>query len=63
MHELKPFIAIQRVRHPPGKGAARQPEPSLARRAVTYDVKRRQEVTKRRGKPRDGQMMTPSSFK
>ena len=24
----KPFIVIQRVRHPPGKGAARQPEAS-----------------------------------
>ena len=29
--KLKPFVAIQRVRHPPGKGAARQPEASLAR--------------------------------
>ena len=53
MHELKPFVAIQRVRLPPGKGAARQPEPSLAWRTVTGVVKRRQEVMKRRGKPRD----------
>jgi len=30
-NELKPFIAVQRVRHPPGKGAARRPEASLAR--------------------------------
>src|SRR2546429_6261175 len=29
--ELKPFVAVQRVRLPPGKGAARQPEASLAR--------------------------------
>jgi len=29
--ELKPFVAVQRVRIPPGKGAARQPEASLAR--------------------------------
>jgi hypothetical protein len=26
MVELKPFVAVQRVRLPPGKGAARQPE-------------------------------------
>ena len=30
-NELKPFVAVQRVRLPPGKGAARQPEASLAR--------------------------------
>jgi hypothetical protein len=29
--ELKPFVAIQRVQLPPGKGAARRPEASLAR--------------------------------
>ena len=28
--KLKPLVAIQRVRLPPGKGAARQPEASLA---------------------------------
>ena len=56
-------LVFQRVRLPPGKGAARQPEPSLAWRAATGVVKRRQGVTKRRGKPRDGQMMTPSWFK
>ena len=33
--ELKPLVAIQRVRLPPGKGAARQPEASLAWRAAT----------------------------
>src|SRR5215469_3623465 len=27
---LKPFEVTQRVRHPPGRGAARQPEASLA---------------------------------
>ena len=59
-HELKPFVAIQRVRLPPGKGAARQPEASLAWRAATRVVKRRQQVTKRRGKPRNRQSMTPS---
>ena len=52
-HELKPFVAIQRVRHPPGKGAASQPEASLAWRAATPVVKRRQRVTKRRRKPRN----------
>ena len=46
--ELKPLVAIQRVRLPPGKGAARQPEGSLAWRAATPVVKRRQQVTKRR---------------
>jgi hypothetical protein len=30
-HELKPLAAIQRVRLPPGKGRAGQPEASLAR--------------------------------
>ena len=30
-NELKPFVAVQRVGLPPGKGAARQPEASLAR--------------------------------
>ena len=39
--ELKPLVAIQRVRLPPGKGAARQPEASLTRRAPTPVVKRR----------------------
>ena len=62
MHELKPFIAIQRVRLPPGKGIAGQPEPSPAWRTVTGVVKRRQGVVKRRGKPRDQQTMTPSGL-
>src|SRR3954464_10129434 len=44
---LKPSIAFQRVRHPPGKGAARQPEASLAWAPATTLVKRRQ----RRPKP------------
>ena len=52
-HELKPLVAIQRVRLPPGKGAARQPEASLAWRAATPVVKRRQQVMKRRRKPRN----------
>ena len=30
-HELKPLVAVQRVRRPPGKGRAGQPEASLAR--------------------------------
>ena len=47
-HELKPLVAVQRVRLPPGKGAARQPEASLAWRAATPVVKRRQQVMKRR---------------
>ncbi len=53
-HELKPFVAIQRVRLPPGKGAARQPEASLAWRAATSVVKRRQRVTKRRAASKSG---------
>ena len=43
---LKPFEATQRVRHPPGRGAARQPEASLAWEAVTSLVKRRQRKLK-----------------
>ena len=43
---LKPFIAVQRVRRPPGKGAARQPEASLAWVAATPLVKRRQRILK-----------------
>src|SRR5262249_4142338 len=39
---LKPFEAAQRVRLPPGRGAARQPEASLAWATVTSLVKRRQ---------------------
>ena len=38
--ELKPFVAIQRIRLPPGKGAARQPEASLAWHAAMHAVKR-----------------------
>jgi hypothetical protein len=37
---------IQRVRHPPGKGAARRPEASLARASATAFVKRRQRSLK-----------------
>ena len=42
----KPFIVTQRVRHPPGRGAARQPEASLARVSATALVKRRQRSLK-----------------
>ena len=52
-HDLKPLVATRRVRPPPGKGRAGQPEASLAWRAATRVVKRRQQVTKRRGKPRN----------
>ncbi len=52
-HDLKPLVATQRVRLPPGKGEAGQPEASLAWRAATPVVKRRQQVMKRRGKPRN----------
>ena len=62
-HELKPLVAIQRVQLRPGKGAARQPEASLAWRAATPVVKRRQQVMKRRSKPRNrSDLMTPSLF-
>ena len=44
---MKPFVVIQWVRLPPGKGAARQPEASVAYRAVTHGVKRTQRVVKR----------------
>ena len=40
------FEAIQRVRPPPGRGAARQPEASLAWAAATSLVKRRQRMLK-----------------
>src|SRR5438309_7755333 len=43
---LKPFEAIQRVRLPPGRGAARQPEASPAREAATSLAKRRQRKLK-----------------
>src|SRR5215831_18535017 len=49
----KPFKAIQRVQLPPGKGAARQPEASLAWAAATLFVKRRRQMLKPCGKPRD----------
>ena len=51
--KLNPIAAIQRVRLPPGKGAARQPKASLAWRAATRVVKRGQLVMKRRRKPRN----------
>src|SRR6478609_7250258 len=44
--DLKPFEAIQRVRPPPGRGAARQPEASLAWETATSLVKRRQRMLK-----------------
>jgi hypothetical protein len=43
---LKPFAAAQRVRPPPGRGAARQPEASLAWETATSLVKRRQREPK-----------------
>src|ERR1700730_12616984 len=43
---LKPSEAIQRVRPPPGRGAARQPEASLAWATATSLVKRRQRMLK-----------------
>src|SRR5207249_8799220 len=43
---LKPFEAILRVRPPPGRGAARQPEASLAWAMATSLVKRRQRMLK-----------------
>src|SRR5271165_6033787 len=43
---LKPFEAIQRVRPPPGRGAARQPEARLAWETATSLVKRRQQMLK-----------------
>ena len=46
--ELKPCTASQQVRHLSGKGAARQPEASVAWRAATHVVKRTQRVAKRR---------------
>src|SRR5208337_5691186 len=45
--DLKPFAAVQRVRRPPGTGAARQPKASLAWVAATSLVKRRQRMLKR----------------
>jgi hypothetical protein len=44
--DLKPFNVTQRVRRPPGKGGARQPEASLAWVTATSFVKRRQRVLK-----------------
>ena len=49
--DLKPFEAIQRVRPPPGRGAARQPEASLAWGTATSLVKRRQRMLKPWGSP------------
>ena len=51
--EQKPFTAIQRIQRPPGKGAARQPEASLAWVTATSLVKRRQRILKPSGKPRN----------
>lgn len=44
---MKPFVVVQWVRLPSGKGSACQPETSVAYRAVTHDVKRTQWVVKR----------------
>ena len=43
---LKPFEVVQRVQLPPGKGAARQPEASLAGTVATPFLKRRQRTPK-----------------
>lgn len=48
MDDLKPFTKVQRVRHPPGKGAARQPEACLTWLSVMAVVQRRQWAKKRR---------------
>ncbi|MHC2676288.1 acyl-CoA synthetase (AMP-forming)/AMP-acid ligase II [Bradyrhizobium diazoefficiens] len=50
---LKPFNVTQRVRRPPGKGGARQPEASLAWVTATSLVKRRQRVLKPCDQPRN----------
>ena len=42
--DLKPFVAIQRVQLPPGKGES-QPEASIAVMVVTPFLKRKQQVT------------------
>jgi hypothetical protein len=47
--DLKPFVAIQRVRRPPGKGQASRPEASFAGVVATSLLKRKQQVPK----PRD----------
>ena len=52
---MKPFIVIQRVRLPPGKGAACQPEARVAWRTAMCVVKRTQRVAKRPTEPRDKQ--------
>src|SRR5436853_7672298 len=57
---LKPFVAIQRVQLPPGKGAARQPEASLAWAAATTLVKRRQRRPKPGVEPRYHVTLEPS---
>ena len=45
-HDLKRFAAVQRVRLPPRKGAARQPEaPLQARRNGSFGVVARRRVT------------------
>jgi hypothetical protein len=47
--DLKPFVAIQRVQLPPGKGErASQPEASFAWVVATSLLKRRQQVPKPR---------------
>src|SRR3954452_16783820 len=59
---LKPFIALQRVRLPPGKGAARQPEASLAWVVATPLVKRRHWTPKPGVEPRDHALLEPSAY-
>ena len=45
LKSLKPFIVTQRVQLLPGKGPARQPEPSVAWRSATRVAKRTQGVS------------------
>ena len=46
--DLKPFVAIQSVRRPPGKGQASRPEASFAGVVATSLLKRKQQVPKPR---------------
>src|ERR1700730_13638878 len=58
--DLKPFVAVQRVKLPPGKGRSSQPEASFAWVVATPLVKRRQQVLKPRGSPEISITLKPS---
>src|SRR5271168_2707996 len=60
MSDLKPFVVIQRVRLPPGKGEASQPEASFAWVVATPFMKRRQQVLKPRDSPEITDTLKPS---